>query len=97
MKQGDVLKILRFASFSLLLIGVIVLAFYLTSHFQLTIIVLPVALLWVWHGYKISVLIEKVSTLELRLQEVDKDALSARLQISNSLHGAAEGRSIAEV
>ena len=84
---------LRFGALSLFKLCALGVGVYLVIRFQLEAIAAPVAIVWLWHGYRLSLLTERITHLERKLQQVDSDALIANLHISNVVNGTAIGPS----
>ena len=61
-----------------------VLAVYLVTRYHVSLLVIPVFLLWAWHGYKIKALSDRILRLETKLREVDEETLKAHVLINNT-------------
>jgi hypothetical protein len=91
--KASTARSVQFGATLLLKLCLLAISVYLVIRFGLESIAVPIAILWLWHGYRLSLLTERIAGLERRLQQVDKDALSANLHISNAVNGTSSGPS----
>ena len=65
-------------------LGMPVVAAYLVTRYHVSLLVIPVFVVWAWHSYRIQKLSDRILHLETKLSELDEETLKAHVLINNT-------------